>query len=93
MAISKRLAFMLGIATIILIIPLIAMQFTTEVNWDISDFIIAGLLLYGTGIIIDFILAKSKKYKTVLIVAILVLLLLIWAEMAVGIFGSPIAGS
>ena len=93
MAISKRLAFMLGIATIILIIPLIAMQFTTEVNWDISDFIIAGLLLYGTEIIIDFILAKSKKYKTVLIVAILVLLLLIWAEMAVGIFGSPIAGS
>ena len=56
MAISRRLGFMLGIATIVLIIPLIAMQFTTEVNWDISDFIIAGLLLYGTGIIIDFIL-------------------------------------
>ncbi len=74
MAISRRLGFMLGIATIVLIIPLIAMQFTTEVNWDISDFIIAGLLLYGTGIIIDFILAKSKKHTTVLIVAILVLI-------------------
>ena len=93
MAISKRLSIFLGFATLILLIPLIAMQFTSEVNWDISDFVIAGILLYGTALLIYFISTRSKKHKTLLIVAVLVLLLLIWMEMAVGIFGSPIAGS
>lgn len=93
MVISKRLGIILGIAIVILIIPLIAMQFTSEVNWDIGDFIIAGILLFGTGILLELILAKSKKYKTLLILTVIVLLLLIWMEMAVGIFGSPIAGS
>lgn len=93
MAITKRLSIFLGIATLILLIPLIAMQFTTEVNWEFSDFIIAGILLYGNALVINFISTRSKKYKTILIVAVLVLLLLLWAEMAVGIFGSPIAGS
>ena len=93
MVINKRLGLILGIAILILVIPLIAMQFTSEVNWDIGDFIIAGILLFGTGILLELILAKSKKYKTVLIVTVIVLLLLIWIEMAVGIFGSPIAGS
>ena len=93
MVISKRLGIILGIAIVILIIPLIAMQFNSEVNWDIGDFIIAGILLFGTGILLELILAKSKKYKTLLILTVIVLLLLIWMEMAVGIFGSPIAGS
>ncbi|MCA0151644.1 hypothetical protein [Winogradskyella vincentii] len=93
MVISKRLGIILGIAIVILIIPLIAMQFTSEVNWDIGDFIIAGILLLGTGILLELILTKSKKHKTLLIVTVIVLLLLIWMEMSVGIFGSPIAGS
>lgn len=93
MVTSKRLGIILGIATFILIIPLIAMQFTNEVNWEITDFIIAGILLFGAGFLIEIVLTKSKKYKTLLFVTIIVLLLLIWIEMAVGLFGSPIAGS
>lgn len=90
---SKRLGIFLGIATLILLIPLIAMQFTSQVNWKLIDFIIAGILLYGTAILINLIITTSKKHKTILIVTILVLLLLIWMEMAVGLFGSPFAGS
>ena len=34
-----------GTAAIMLFLPLIAMQFTDEVNWDVSDFIIFGAML------------------------------------------------
>ena len=93
MVLSKRLSIFLGIATLILLIPLIAMQFTSQVNWELSDFIIASILLYGTAILINLIITTSKKHKIILIVTILVLLLVIWMEMAVGLFGSPFAGS
>ena len=79
----------------ILMIPLVAMQFTKEVNWTLSDFLIMGILLFATVFTIDFVLKKVKTFKSrlILVFGILALLILIWAEMAVGIFGSPIAGS
>lgn len=82
-------------ATLILLLPLIAMQFTAEVDWDLRDFIIMGILLYGTGIGIEFMMRKVKNTEKRLIYAgaILGALFLIWAELAVGIFGSPFAGS
>jgi len=92
---NKRLRSILLIAGLILLIPLLAMQFTTEVKWSLPDFVIAGFLLFGTGIFIDFTLRKVKKltFRIVIIATILILLLLIWAELAVGIFGTPIAGN
>lgn len=92
---NKRLTFILITATILLLIPLVAMQFTEEVNWTLSDFLVAGVLLFGTGLLCELILRKVKKVKLriALCIAILIVLLLIWAEMAVGIFGTPIAGS
>lgn len=79
----------------LLAIPFIAMQFTNEVNWSIADFVIAGILLLGTALLIDYTLQKvtSKKHRLLICGAILLLLFLLWAELAVGIFGSPIAGS
>ncbi|MBW2937686.1 hypothetical protein KXJ69_06180 [Aureisphaera sp. CAU 1614] len=92
---NKRLIFILITATILLLIPLVAMQFSEEVNWTLADFLVAGVLLYGTGLLCELILRKVKKVKlrVALCIAIIIVLLLIWAEMAVGIFGSPIAGS
>ncbi len=92
---NKRLTFILITATILLLIPLVAMQFTEEVNWTLSDFLVAGVLLFGTGLLCELILRKVKKVKLriALCIAILIVLLLIWAEMAVGIFETPIAGS
>mgnify|MGYP003609269702 CR=1 FL=1 len=79
----------------ILAIPFIAMQFTTEVKWDFSDFLIMGILLFATAFCIDFILRKiPENGKRFFFIAIsLIVLLLIWAELAVGIFGTPFAGS
>jgi len=76
-------------------IPLIAMQFTTEVHWTAVDFIVAALLLLGFGFLIAFVwnTLASSKYRIFIVVGILLVLLLLWTELAVGIFGSPLAGS
>ena len=89
---------LIGIITtefVILSILLVAMQFTTEVNWKFGDFIILGILLLGTGLLCELVLRKIQKPQhRVLICGILVLaLFLVWAELAVGVFGSPFAGS
>jgi hypothetical protein len=92
---SQRSTLLYSIPFVILSIPLMAMQFTEEVNWTISDFLVMGILLFTTVFTIDFVLKKFKTLKSrlILIVGIVVLLALVWAELAVGIFGSPLAGS
>ena len=92
---NKRLIIIQSVAGMILLIPLIAMQFTNEVDWDIFDFVIMGVLLSGTGILCELVLRKVKGTTKRLIIcgAILFVLFIIWAELAVGLFGSPFAGS
>lgn len=92
---NKRLIIILITAAILLSIPLITMQFTNEVDWKIQDFIIMGILLFGTGLLCELVLrnVKSIKNRIIFCGAICFVLLLVWAELAVGIFGSPIAGS
>lgn len=70
------------------------MQFTDEVNWTLVDFVVAGLLLFGTGFTLDIIVRKVNRseYRIVLYVLLLLVFLLVWAELAVGIFGTPFAG-
>lgn len=93
--VKKRMAIVSGGVAAILSVPLIAMQFTNEVNWSLFDFIVMGalLLLTGTGIEIVTRKVKSSNLKIVLTIVIILVLLLIWAELAVGIFGTPFAGS
>lgn len=95
MAPALRSTLLYSIPLFILSIPLMAMQFTKEVNWTIFDFLVMGILLFTTVFTIDFVLKKFKTLKSrlILIVGIVVLLALVWAELAVGIFGSPLAGS
>lgn len=92
---NQRLTGIVLIAALLLITPLIAMQFTDEVKWTLSDFIAAGILLFGAGLTLELIMRKVKRtgYRIALCVAVLVILFLIWAELAVGIFGTPFAGS
>ena len=79
----------------LLLIPLIAMQFTIEVNWNFADFFIDAILLFSLAFSIDFIFrkVKSKSHKILIIASFLIAFLLLWAELAVGIFGTPFAGS
>lgn len=92
---NNRLTIILSAAGLLLLLPLVAMQFTNEVNWTFSDFIIAGILLFGTGGLIELAMRKINQVGTRVwvIVGILIVLFLVWAELAVGIFGTPFAGS
>ncbi|WP_243392479.1 hypothetical protein [Solitalea longa] len=92
---NKRLIGIMLAAGLLLLMPLIAMQFTPEVNWSLADFTVAGVLLFGTGFLCELVLRKVSKvpYRIVLCGAILLILMLIWIELAVGIFGTPFAGS
>lgn len=92
---NKRLIIILTAVAILLLIPFIAMQFTEEVNWTVFDFLIAGVLLLGTGLMCEFVLRKASKttYRIFICLAILLVFLLIWSELAVGIFGTPFGGS
>lgn len=92
---NKRLFIILSIALALLLIPIISMQFTDEVNWSLFDFVVAVVLLFGTALMYEIIMRKVKKRKLriFIILVLLILVLLAWAELAVGIFGSPLAGS
>lgn len=92
---NKRLALIMSATTLLLLIPLVAMQFTTEVNWTGSDFVIAGVLLYGTGLLCELVLRKvnTPVMRIVICCCVLAALILVWAELAVGVFGTPWAGN
>ena len=79
----------------LLLIPLIGMTITDEINWSPIDFIIMGSLLIFLSIGINFASNRAKNLKNrVLYIGILVIIfMLIWAELAVGLFGTPFAGS
>jgi hypothetical protein len=71
------------------------MQFNSSVHWSLGDFILMGLLLMGLGISIKLILnrIKNRKKSLLYIWILIILFLLIWTELAVGIFNTPFAGA
>jgi len=71
----------------ILSIPLIAMQFSNDWDWHLTDFAIMGTLLFGTGFaFVQVARVIPRKYWVITGIAFLAVLLYIWAELAVGIF-------
>ena len=77
-----------ALAAILLALPAIAMQFTSEVNWGPGDFVVMGAMLLALGVALEIVFAKLDSGRARLIAgaSLLVLFLLVWAELAVGIF-------
>lgn len=75
---------------LVLLVPLIAMQFTDEVVWDVADFAIFGGLMVGVGIAFELAARKTGNtaYKTGVGLALAAAFLTIWVNGAVGIIGS-----
>ena len=92
---NKRLLWTVLTVVLILLIPFTAMQFSDEVNWSAFDFVVAGILLLGTGLLAELLIRKLKNrtYRIAAIAVLLAVFLMVWAELAVGIFGTPFAGS
>lgn len=83
---NQRLFIILAAVIAILSIPLIAMQFTSEVEWTAFDFLVMGILLTTTGLLCEWILRKVKTTKGRITFCGLVLLgfFAVWVELATG---------
>lgn len=90
-----RPRLILCIVLLLLAAQWVAMQFTTEVQWTRSDFGIAALLLGGTGLLVEVVLrtVRHRRGRIAVVLVLLALLALLWVELAVGLFGTPWAGS
>ncbi len=75
---------------LLLFLPLIAMQFTDEVNWALGDFLVAGVLLFSAGGAFAFVTRKARHsaYRYATGIAVFSGLALIWMNLAVGIIGN-----
>ncbi len=77
-------------AALILLLPLLAMQVTDQVVWDVADFAIFGALLVGVGVTYELVVRKTADtaYRAAVGVALAAAFLLVWVNGAVGIIGS-----
>ena len=91
LSISKKALYPLAL----LIIPLLGILLTNVVEWGVFDFLLMGSLLLVLGIAINLILLNIKySNKRIAIIFIVILIfLLIWVELAVGVFNTPFAGT
>jgi len=90
---NKNILKIVIVTALVLMVPFLAMQFTNEVVWTQSDFVIAGALLLGTGLVYEFFV-RNSKHKTILGLVLALTLLIVWADLAVGIFNiAGISGS
>ncbi|MGH2584018.1 MAG: hypothetical protein ACRDJE_03820 [Dehalococcoidia bacterium] len=62
------------------------MQFTDEVAWNLFDFVVAGALLFDTGLMVVLIARKMRKYRAIIGIVLAAALIYVWLELAVGIF-------
>lgn len=87
---NKNIIRIALVTAFILLLPLVAMQFTDEVNWSLFDFVVAGTLLFGSGLTYELIASKggNMAYRAAVGVAVGTALLLVWINLAVGIIGS-----
>ena len=66
------------------------MQFTDEVNWSETDFLVAGALIGGTGLAFELAASATANhaYRAAVGLALAAAFLLIWLNLAVGIIGT-----
>ena len=79
---------------LLLLLPLIGLFVSNQINWSFFDFFIMGILILSLsfGIKQVFKTTKNIKYRILIIGTIVIVFLLVWAELAVGIFDTPFAG-
>lgn len=79
-----------GGAVALILTPLVAMQFTNEVNWDETDFIFAAVIFGIVGGLIELAVRKSANwyFRFGSVFAVLAGFLLVWSNLAVGMIGN-----
>lgn len=77
-------------ALMLLLLPALAMQFTSEVQWDETDFLVFAVMLAAAcgAIEVASRLSENGSYRMAAIIATGVSFLTVWANLAVGMIGS-----
>lgn len=75
---------------LILLVPMLAMKFTDQVDWSASDFIIMGALLFGVGMAYTLTTMGEPNivYRVAMALGLGGTLFMIWANLAVGLIGA-----
>lgn len=78
------------VTVLILMVPLVAMQFSDEIDWKVGDFIVVGALVFGTGLSYKLLTrnAPNITYRAAISLALGTALFMVWANLAVGLIGS-----
>jgi hypothetical protein len=81
--------FLWGGAAVLLLTPYVAMQFTDDVVWTVSDFAIAGAAIGGVGLAFEVVARMSRNiaYRAGAATSLAAALLLFWVNGAVGFLG------
>ena len=79
-----------GAGAALLLVPLVSMQVTDEVDWGIEDFAVAFALVLGVGVTYELTvrMTRSTAYRAGVGIALAAAFLLVWINLAVGIIGS-----
>ena len=78
-----------GTAAALILTPLVAMQFTREVDWRASDFLFAMVLIGGVGAVYEVAVRRTRSpaYRAGVAFALAAAFLIAWANGAVGMIG------
>ena len=76
-----------AITALLLLVPLVAMQFSSEMSWTGGDFAAAAFLLFvaGVSLVVGTRLAKTRGRRVAVAAAVVLVFLTVWAELAVGL--------
>lgn len=74
---------------LILLIPWLGMQFSSDMAWDLADFVLIGALLLASGLSYVFATRKLKKssYRAAMGLAVFTALIFVWGHLALGLVG------
>ncbi len=82
------------ITVAVLLVVFLASLLSDQVMWSIYDFLIGGGLIFVFATIEVILWNKLKsQHRLFVVLFVLLVFLILWAEMAVGLFDSPLAGS
>ena len=84
----RQVVAVFAVTAMLLMVPLLGMLASDEMNWGPGDFVFAAALIGGTGLAFVFgsALVRTRRQRIVLGAVLAFVMLAIWAEAAVGIF-------
>ncbi|HEX2545750.1 MAG TPA: hypothetical protein VHL79_12770 [Ramlibacter sp.] len=87
-SLAQSLLRVAGVTLLLLLVPAIGMQFTKSVSWGPIDFLAAGALIFlaGAAIVVARRRIAQPARRLMAVAGIVLALLLVWAELAVGLF-------